>query len=196
MRHRVKGRHLSRTAEHRKALSRNLITALLEHGRVRTTDAKAREIRPLAEKIVGLGKRGDLHARRQAVKVVGNGPALERLFGPIAERFANRPGGYTRLIKGGWRHGDGAPVAYVELLDETPRLVRAPAEGEGRERAKGKRGPADAATRSPRSEGARGARSAASVEEGRGARAESGRRGRGSGSSPANPETSRQAGGG
>ena len=124
MRHGVKGRHLARTAEHRKALFKNLIAALFEHGRIRTTDAKAREIRPLAEKMVTLGKRGDLHARRQAVRVLGNGVAVERLFGPIAERFAARPGGYTRMVKAGRRHGDSAPIAYLELLEEAPRVVR------------------------------------------------------------------------
>ena len=135
MRHGVKGRHLGRTAEHRRALYRNLVAALLERGRIRTTDAKAREVRPLAERMITLGKRGDLHARRQAVRVVGNGPALERLFGPLAERFASRPGGYTRMIKAGRRHGDAAPLAYLELVDETPSVVRAP----GEEPAKGRK---------------------------------------------------------
>lgn len=127
MRHGVKGRHLGRTAEHRRALFRNLVTALFEHGRIRTTDARAREIRPIAEKLITLGKRGNLHARRQAVRFVARGPALDRLFGPVAERFAERPGGYTRVIKAGRRHGDGAPIAYLELLDEAPRPVRASA---------------------------------------------------------------------
>jgi len=130
MRHRVKGRHLARTAEHRRALYRNLIGALFEHGRIRTTDAKAREIRPMAEKMITLGKRGDLHARRLAARTLGDGTALQRLFGPIAERFAERPGGYTRMIKAGRRHGDAAPLAYLELLDEAPRVVRRTAEGE------------------------------------------------------------------
>jgi large subunit ribosomal protein L17 len=137
MRHRVKGRHLARTAEHRRALYRNLIAALFEHGRIRTTDAKARAIRPLAERMITLGKRGDLHARRLAVRQLGNGVALERLFGPIAQRFADRPGGYTRMVKAGRRHGDAAPIAYLELLDEAPRLVRAPGGGEEAPEAKG-----------------------------------------------------------
>ena len=128
MRHQVKGRHLGRTAEHRRALYRNLVSALFEHGRIRTTDAKAREVRPLAEKMITLAKRGDLHARRQAVRVVGDGTALERLFGPVAERFAERPGGYTRIVKAGRRHGDAAPIAYLELLDEAPRPAKAAAE--------------------------------------------------------------------
>jgi large subunit ribosomal protein L17 len=157
MRHGVKGRHLARTAEHRKALYRNLIAALLEHGRIRTTDAKAREVRPMAEKMITLGKRGDLHARRQAVRMIGNGAALERLFGPIAERFADRPGGYTRMIKAGRRHGDAAPIAYLELLDEAPRVVRASADEEGKARADtaaGRRGrkPARPSARRPSAE--------------------------------------------
>jgi large subunit ribosomal protein L17 len=129
VRHRVRGRHLGRTAEHRRALRRNLVSALFEHGRIRTTDAKAREVRPLAEKLITLGKRGDLHARRLALRVVGSGTALDRLFGPIAQRFASRPGGYTRIVKAGRRHGDAARIAFLELLDEAPRVVRAPGAG-------------------------------------------------------------------
>jgi large subunit ribosomal protein L17 len=140
MRHRVKGRHLARTAEHRRALYRNLISALFEHGRIRTTDAKAREVRPLAEKMITLGKRGDLHARRLVARRLGDGIALQRLFGPIAERFASRPGGYTRMIKAGRRHGDAAPLAYLELLDEAPRAPRTSAErGEAGESKGGKK---------------------------------------------------------
>jgi large subunit ribosomal protein L17 len=140
MRHGVKGRHLSRTAEHRKALARNLVRALLEHGRIRTTDAKAREVRPLAERVITLGKRGDLHARRQALRIVGDGPVLSRLFGPIAERFAGRPGGYTRIIKAGRRHGDSAPVAYLELLEEPARGAPAGGSRSGAEEKAAKRG--------------------------------------------------------
>jgi large subunit ribosomal protein L17 len=136
VRHKVKGWKLSRTSEHRRALERNLVTALLEHGRIRTTDAKARAVRPVAEKVITLAKRGDLHARRQAIRVVGHGPALERLFGSLAERFADRPGGYTRVIKAGRRLGDGAPVAYLELLDEAPRVVEAEPEKSKASRAK------------------------------------------------------------
>ena len=130
MRHQVKGRHLGRTAEHRRALYRNLVRALFEHGRIRTTDAKAREVRPLAERMITLGKRGSLHARRQALRFVGGGVALDRLFGPIAERFSGRRGGYTRMVKAGRRHGDGALTAYLELVGEAPRPARASAEGE------------------------------------------------------------------
>ena len=157
MRHRVKGRQLARTASHRRALYRNLIAALFEHGRIRTTDAKAREIRPLAEKMITLGKRGDLHARRQAVREIGTGVALERLFGAIAERFADRPGGYTRMVKAGHRHGDAAPLAYLELLDEAPRVVRAP--GGGEDEAEGEsRAAADrkAGRRAPKTAGSKG----------------------------------------
>jgi large subunit ribosomal protein L17 len=159
VRHRVRGRHLGRTAEHRRALSRNLVIALFEHGRIRTTDPKAREVRPLAEKLITLGKRGDLHARRLAARVVGSGTALDRLFGPIAQRFASRPGGYTRIVKAGRRHGDAAPIAFLELLDEAPRVVRAPGagadeeDGETRGRGRGARG--EAAESGKASQGAR-----------------------------------------
>ena len=167
MRHRVKGRHLGRTAEHRRALFRNLAAALFEHGRIRTTDAKAREVRPLAEKMITLAKRGDLHARRQAARVVGKSPALERLFGPIAERFAERPGGYTRVIKAGRRLGDGAPIAYLELVDEAPRPARA---GAGEEE-KGREGRAGARGREGRGSRTRGEGPAKAKGEGRASRA-------------------------
>lgn len=134
MRHRVKGRHLGRTAAHRRALKRNLVIALFQHGRIRTTDAKAREVRPFAERMITLAKRGDLHARRLAVRVIGNGPALDRLFGPIAERFSARPGGYTRLVKAGRRLGDAAPLAYLELLEEAPRAAGSSTEDSGKRR--------------------------------------------------------------
>ncbi|MFN2432852.1 MAG: 50S ribosomal protein L17 [Gemmatimonadota bacterium] len=165
MRHQVKGRHLGRTAEHRKALYKNLVTALFEHGRIRTTEPKAREVRPLAEKMITLGKRGDLHARRQAVRVVGNGPALERLFGPIAERFASRPGGYTRMIKAGRRVGDAAPLAYLELLEEAPRVVRAAGAEEEREEKKARgRGAKSAAAKAGESAKGRGKKAGATTE--------------------------------
>jgi large subunit ribosomal protein L17 len=158
MRHRVKGRHLARTASHRRALYRNLIAALFEHGRIRTTDAKAREIRPLAEKMITLGKRGDLHARRLVMAEIGAGVALERLFGAIAQRFADRPGGYTRMVKAGRRHGDAAPLAYLELLEEAPRVVRAPAADEEAAEAKGEsRGAGEGGRRAaPKTGGSKG----------------------------------------
>jgi large subunit ribosomal protein L17 len=171
MRHRVRGRHLSRTAEHRRALARNLVAALFEHGRIRTTDAKAREVRPVAERMITLGKRGDLHARRRAARMLGDGPALQRLFGPIAERFAERSGGYTRMVKAGRRHGDAAPLAYLELLDEAPRVVRVAAAGveeEAPPKAKAARGAAR--------EAAGGSKPKAPKEERSGARASAAKR--------------------
>jgi large subunit ribosomal protein L17 len=179
VRHRVRGRHLGRTAEHRRALRRNLVTALFEHGRIRTTDAKAREVRPLAEKLITLGKRGDLHARRLAVRVVGSGAALDRLFGPIAQRFASRPGGYTRIVKVGRRHGDAAPIAFLELLEEAPRVVRAPGAEDGEEEA----APRGRGRRKDREEPAKGraARAARASESDRTAK-------RGKGGSDESPE--------
>lgn len=116
MRHRRKGKKLQRDAAHRTAMTRNLVTSLFEHGRVRTTRAKAQGVRPVAEKLVTLAKRGDLHARRQAARWVKNPRVLQGLFGHWAEVFAERQGGYTRILKGEFRHGDGAEIAYLELI--------------------------------------------------------------------------------
>ncbi len=116
MRHRAKGRQLSRTAEHRRALLRNLATSLFLHGRVDTTVAKAKELRPYAERLITLARRGDLHARRLAARKVRGRDALARLFAEIGPRFAARPGGYTRILRLGHRRGDGAEVARIELL--------------------------------------------------------------------------------
>jgi large subunit ribosomal protein L17 len=118
MRHQSKGRQLSRTSEHRKALLRNLATSLFNHGGIETTLAKAKELRPYAEKLITLARRGDLHARRIAAQKVRERDALTRLFTEIGPRFAARPGGYTRILKLGHRSGDGAEVARIELLPE------------------------------------------------------------------------------
>jgi large subunit ribosomal protein L17 len=118
MRHRVAGRKLGRTTSHRRAMLRNLVTSLLEHERVKTTDAKAKELRPLAEKLIGLGKRGDLHARRQALSVVRNPELVRKLFDTFPPRFQSRTGGYVRIVKVGTRPGDGAPVSIVEFIGE------------------------------------------------------------------------------
>lgn len=126
MRHQKAGRKLSRTREHRRALFRNLATALFLNGRIQTTDAKAKALRPVAEKLITLGRRGDLHARRLAARDLTNPAALEKLFGEIGTRFKNRPGGYTRILKLGNRQGDAAPLAVIELLD-TPINTPAPA---------------------------------------------------------------------
>ena len=118
MRHRAKGRQLGRTAEHRKALLRNLAASLFRHDAIVTTEAKAKELRPYAERLITLARRGDLHARRQVERRIQDREVLGRLFKEIGPRFATRPGGYTRILKLGHRVGDGADVARIELLAE------------------------------------------------------------------------------
>jgi large subunit ribosomal protein L17 len=117
MRHRKKGRHLGRTAEHRKATLRNLATSLFRHGRIRTTTAKAKELRGFAEPLITKAKRGDLHARRIVARSISDKDVLARLFGELAPRYADRPGGYTRVLKLGHRPGDGADMAIIELVE-------------------------------------------------------------------------------
>jgi large subunit ribosomal protein L17 len=117
MRHRKSGRKLGRNAAHRKALFRNMVTSLLEHERIQTTDAKAKELRGIADKMITLGKRGDLHARRQALSVIRDDGVTAKVFGELADRYRDRPGGYTRVIKVGHRAGDSAPVSVIELVD-------------------------------------------------------------------------------
>jgi len=117
MRHLKQGRKLGRTTAHRKALLRNLATALFEHERIITTAPKAKELRRVADKLVTLGKRGDLHARRQALQVVRSNNVVRKLFNDIAPRFAERKGGYTRVLRLGYRPGDAAAMALIELVD-------------------------------------------------------------------------------
>ena len=116
MRHQRYGGKLGRTGAHRDAMFRNLVTSLLEHERVQTTDAKARQIRRIAERMITLGKRGDLHARRQAASYLMTAAALKKLFEDVAKRFTQRAGGYTRIVRTGWRLGDGADLAVLELI--------------------------------------------------------------------------------
>lgn len=118
MRHRAKGRQLSRTASHRRALLANMATSLFKHDGITTTEAKAKELRPYAEKLITLARRGDLHARRLVAQKIREREALSLLFKEIGPRFAARPGGYTRILKLGHRSGDGAEVARIELLPE------------------------------------------------------------------------------
>jgi len=117
MRHLNAGRKLNRTGAHRKALFRNLVTSLLEHEHVRTTDAKAKELRSIADRMVTLGKRGTLHARRQALTYIRSAMVVKKLFDEVAPRFRDRMGGYTRVIKLGHRHGDAASMSIIELTD-------------------------------------------------------------------------------
>ncbi len=116
MRHLVKGRKLRRTTSHRKALLRNLVTSFIEKERIQTTLAKAKETRPLAEKMITLAKTDSLHARRQALAFLTKEAAVTKLFGVVAPRFTERPGGYTRIVKTGFRMGDGAEMAFLELI--------------------------------------------------------------------------------
>ncbi|QDY99631.1 50S ribosomal protein L17 [Nitratireductor mangrovi] len=117
MRHGRSGRRLNRTASHRKALFTNMAASLIEHEQITTTLPKAKELRPIVEKLVTLGKRGDLHARRQAISRVGSDKLVQRLFDTIAPRYAERNGGYIRIMKAGFRHGDNAPMAVIEFVD-------------------------------------------------------------------------------
>ncbi len=117
MRHRKKGRTLSRTASHKKATMRNMATSLFRHERIETTTAKAKELRPFAERLITLGKRGDLHARRLAGRLIADRQVLGKLFDDIGPRFMERPGGYTRVLKLGNRRGDAAEMALIELVD-------------------------------------------------------------------------------
>jgi len=116
MRHQVAGRKFDRNSGHRMAMFRNLVTDLLKHGRIRTTEPKAKEIRGMAEKIITLGKDGSVHARRQALAFVYDPDVVAHVFADVAPRYANRPGGYTRIVKLGRRLGDGAPMALIELV--------------------------------------------------------------------------------
>jgi large subunit ribosomal protein L17 len=118
MRHRAKGRQLSRTASHKKALLNNMATSLFTHGGIVTTTAKAKELRPFAERLITLARRGDLHARRLVEQKIKSRTVVGRLFSEIGPRFASRPGGYTRILKLGHRVGDGAETARIELLPE------------------------------------------------------------------------------
>ncbi len=118
MAHRIAGRRLSRSASHRLAMFRNQITDLVRHGKIVTTEAKAREVRSIAEKVITLGKDGTLHARRRALRIVSDKDVVKKIFDELGPRYASRPGGYTRMIKLGSRHGDGARMAQLELVVE------------------------------------------------------------------------------
>ncbi len=120
MRHRRAGKKLGRDSAHRKALYSNLAGALIEHGRIKTTEAKAKAVKPFAEQMITLGKRGDLHARRLALAELRSQDVVHLLFADVAPRFADRPGGYTRIVKLGPRLGDAAEMVYLELVDYEP----------------------------------------------------------------------------
>jgi len=120
MRHRFSGRRLNRTSSHRKAMFSNMAASLLLHEQITTTLPKAKELRRYADRMITLGKRGGLHARRQAVSVLQDRELVGKLFGVLADRYKDRNGGYTRVIRAGFRHGDSAPMAVIELVDRDP----------------------------------------------------------------------------
>jgi large subunit ribosomal protein L17 len=126
VRHQRKGKKLGRDASHRKALYSNLAGALIEHGRIKTTEAKAKAVKPIAEKMITLGRRGDLSARRQALAYLRSQEVVHQLFAEVAPRFADRPGGYSRIVKIGPRFGDAAEMVYLELVDYVPPRAVAP----------------------------------------------------------------------
>ena len=125
MRHSKAGKKLGRDSAHRKALYSNLTGALIEHGRIETTEAKAKAVKPFAEKMITLGKRGDLHARRQALAALRSNDVVHHLFAEVAPRFTERSGGYTRIVKLGPRLGDAADMVYLELVDHDPSAAPA-----------------------------------------------------------------------
>src|SRR5713226_3291411 len=140
MRHLKSGRQLSRNSAHRWALMRNLITSLLRDEKIRTTDPKAKELRRWADRVITLGKQGSLHARRQVLGIVQDKSVVRKLFDTIAPRFKDRPGGYTRIIKIGWRRGDAAPVSLIELVGaDGAQIEGSSREKKGRRRARRKK---------------------------------------------------------
>ena len=120
MRHRSGARKLNRTSSHRKAMFSNMAVSLLIHEQIKTTLPKAKELRRVADKMITLGKRGTLHTRRQAFSYLRDDTAVSKLFGALAERYKERGGGYTRVLKAGFRYGDNAPMAFIELVDRDP----------------------------------------------------------------------------
>ena len=146
MRHQKKTVKLGRTAEHRKALLANQVCSLIEHQRIKTTLAKAKAVRPLAEKMVTLGKKGSLHARRTAIATLRQADHVKKLFDEIAPRAAERNGGYTRIVKLGARKSDAAPMAFIEWVDG-PIVTEEPAPEEKGKKSKGAKTPAKSTTK-------------------------------------------------
>jgi large subunit ribosomal protein L17 len=120
MRHGKSGRKLNRTSSHRKAMFANMAAALIKHEQIVTTLPKAKELRPIADKLITLAKRGDLHARRQAISKIRDKDMVAKLFDTLGARYTDRKGGYTRVLKAGFRYGDNAPMAVIELVDRDP----------------------------------------------------------------------------
>ena len=120
MRHQKAGRKFNRTSSHRQAMFSNMAASLIKHELIRTTLPKAKELRPIVEKLITLGKRGDLHARRQAIAQMRDETQVQKLFATVGPRYKDRNGGYTRILKAGFRYGDNAPLAVIELVDRDP----------------------------------------------------------------------------
>ncbi len=120
MRHQWRGRKLNRTSTHRKAMFANMAAALLKHEQIKTTLPKAKDLRPVVDRLITLGKRGSLHARRQAYSMLRDDAVTKKLFAELAERYRQRPGGYTRVLRAGFRYGDSAALAIIELVDRNP----------------------------------------------------------------------------
>ena len=120
MRHGMSGRKLNRTSTHRKAMFSNMAAALIKHEQIKTTLPKAKELRPIAEKLVTLGKKGGLHNRRRAFAMLRDDAMVAKLFDALADRYKDRSGGYTRVLKAGFRYGDSAPMAFIEFVDRDP----------------------------------------------------------------------------
>jgi large subunit ribosomal protein L17 len=125
MHHGKTGSKLGRSSSHKEAMLRNMVTSVIKYERIRTTDSKAKELKKVAEKMITLGKKGSLHARRQALAVVRDKDMVGKLFGELTERYRNRPGGYTRIVKAGYRFGDNAPVSILEFITDEKKKEKA-----------------------------------------------------------------------
>lgn len=136
MHHGKAGSKLGRTSSHKEAMLRNMVTSVIKHERIRTTDTKAKELKKLAEKMITLGKKGSLHARRQALAVVRDKETVGKLFGELTERYRNRAGGYTRIVKAGYRYGDNAPVSILEFISDEKKKEKAKPKAKAKAKAK------------------------------------------------------------
>jgi large subunit ribosomal protein L17 len=152
MRHRVAGKKLGRKTAHRVMMFRNMVTSLLDKERIRTTLDRAKAVRPIAERMITLGKRESLHARRQALAYVNDPDVVHKLFETLAPRFAQRPGGYTRIIRLGFRDGDGAQMAYLELIGHEFKPAKKEDSKKGKKGAKEEKDEKEAATGSEKKE--------------------------------------------
>jgi len=135
MHHGKTGSKLGRSSSHKEAMLRNMVTFVIKYERIRTTDSKAKELRKVAEKMITLGKKGNLHARRQALAVVRDKDMVGKLFGELAERYRNREGGYTRIVKAGYRVGDNAPVSILEFIPDEKKKEKAKPKTKTKEKA-------------------------------------------------------------